>query len=227
LLTHSLNAFHELDQAEAAINEIKGMQRGRLRIGCSGNHLLTETVVAFHKLYPGIELSVTELATDDTMEGLLHNRLDLGVVFLTRNDDQLTCIPLFDEELQLAVSAEHEFAQNASVKLEELKEVKLLQLQPKFFVRQMFDDCCREAGFTLQPVLELSTLESLLQLAGENIGCAVLPKSYAAGIRGTNVRAIPIVSPVPRKPVGAVYRRETFISASIGTFIRELTSQFK
>lgn len=84
LLKHSRNIFHELEQAQAAFNEIQGMQRGRLRIGCSGNHLLTATIMAFHAEYPKIELAVTELATEETIEGLLNNQLDLGVVFAGR-----------------------------------------------------------------------------------------------------------------------------------------------
>src|SRR4051794_39819780 len=71
LLKHSVKVFHELDQAQMAINELRGLQRGRLRIGCSGNHLLTSTILSFHRLYPNIELSVTELATAETKAGLL------------------------------------------------------------------------------------------------------------------------------------------------------------
>src|SRR4051794_11976840 len=48
LRKHSRNIFHELEQAQMAMNELQGMQRGRLRIGCSGNHLLTATIMTFH-----------------------------------------------------------------------------------------------------------------------------------------------------------------------------------
>lgn len=62
LRNHALNAFQELDQARVAIGELRGMKRGRLRIGCAGNHLLLPAIAAFHRRYPEIEISVQELA---------------------------------------------------------------------------------------------------------------------------------------------------------------------
>src|SRR4051812_37770212 len=41
LLEHSERIFFELDQVDIKIKEIRGLQRGKLTIGCSGTHLLT------------------------------------------------------------------------------------------------------------------------------------------------------------------------------------------
>jgi DNA-binding transcriptional LysR family regulator len=230
LLKHGLKVFHELEQAKAAIDQLRGMQRGRLRIGCSGNHLLTSTIAAFHERYPGIELSVHELATEETQEGLLHNQLDIGVVFLTVKDDLLDSIPLYREELQLVVSSDHSLAMEGreEVPLSRLQLLPIVLLQTKFHVRRLFDRSCRESGFTVKPVLELSTLDSLLQAAVNRIGGAILPKSYVDSVLGrtNSVHRIRIVDPVPHESVGIVYRKETFMCASIDTFISQLANQY-
>ncbi|NOU96108.1 LysR family transcriptional regulator [Paenibacillus sp. LMG 31456] len=227
LLKHSRNAFHELDQAQAAINELSSMQRGRLRIGCSGNHLLTSAMISFHKQFPGVELSVTELATDETKEGLLTNQLDIGVVFLPFEDDLLESITLYNEELQLVVSDRSSLADAQCIEMKELQSYPILMLQKKFLVRQMMDNYCTEHGFLIKPILELSTLDSLLQMAKSNIGGAVLPRSYLINNGGPDIRPIPIIDPVPHKSVGIVYRKETYMCASIQTFIRELRNSFE
>lgn len=107
LKEHTLRIFHELEQAQTEINELKGMQRGKLRIGCSGNHLLTRTLLSFHMKVPGVSLSILELTTEETKQGLLANKLDLGIVFLPLNDDQIISKELYTEELSLAVGLEH------------------------------------------------------------------------------------------------------------------------
>jgi len=226
LLKHSLQAFHELEQAQTAINELRGMQRGGLRIGCSGNHLLTATIRTFHTLYPKIELSVTELATEETREGLLNNRLDIGVVFLPLQDELLKSIPLYDEQLQLVVSTEHELAAKDSLKLADLQQLATIQLQEKFYVRQLLDDYCKEAGFLLKPIIELSTLESLLQTASCCVGGAIVPKSYAESIDRVKFHVIAIIDPIPQRKVGIVYRKETFMCKTIETFIQQLSDHF-
>ncbi|MDQ0871857.1 LysR family cyn operon transcriptional activator [Paenibacillus sp. V4I3] len=223
---HSRNIFHELDQAQAAINEIQGMQRGRLRIGCSGNHLLTATIIAFHALYPKIELSVTELATEETKERLLSNQLDIGVVFLPDEDEQFHYIPLYNEQLRLVISDKHPLAQENTIRLTDLSQLPVAMLQKKFYVRQMMDDCCEQTGFEWKPAIELSTLESLLQMAKNNVGGAILPQSYVDSIRSSGIRSIPIIDPIPQKDVGIVYRKDMFLCKTMDMFMKQLMQQF-
>lgn len=226
LYKHCRNVFHELDQAQMAINEIRGMQRGSLRIGCSGNHLLTAAVLAFHERYPNIELSVTELATEETQDGLLSNRLDLGVVFLSTQDDQLDSIPLYHERLQLVVSAKHELAGKSSIELCELEAIPLGMLQKKFYVRQMIDRYSEEIGVPLRPIVEMSTLDSLLQMAKIGMGGAILPASYLTAVQSADIRTIPIINPTPQQEVGIVFRKDMYRCTTTDTFIQELLKHF-
>ncbi|WP_274653380.1 LysR family transcriptional regulator [Paenibacillus humicola] len=226
LRKHGLKVFGELAQAQAAINELRGMKRGRLRIGCSGNHLLLPAIRSFHALYPDVELSVTQLATERTIDLLLHHKIDLGIVFLPIEDEQLESFPLYREQLQLAVSREHELAGEPSVPLRRLQHVPVTLMQRNYYVRQMFDKCCEEAGFAVTPILELSTLDTMLQAAKFGIGAAVLPKSYVETVRDDDVRIIPIVEPVPEEPIGVVYPKGLFMCTSIDTFISLLRAEF-
>ncbi|MCY9661900.1 LysR substrate-binding domain-containing protein [Paenibacillus chondroitinus] len=226
LLKHSRNIFHELEQAQAAFNEIQGMQRGRLRIGCSGNHLLTATIMAFHAEYPKIELSVAELATEETIEGLLNNQLDLGVVFLPDEDEQLVRIPLYKEKLLLVVSKDHPLSDAEAIRLEDLVQLPVAMLPKKFYVRHMIEACCEQSDLLCKPVLELSTLESLLQMAKNHVCGAVLPGSYVEGIQSSEIRCIPIMDPVPQKDVGIVYRKDMFLCQTTKTFMKQVTQQF-
>jgi LysR family cyn operon transcriptional activator len=232
LRKHSRNIFHELEQAQTAMNELQGMQRGRLRIGCSGNHLLTATIMTFHAKYPKIELSVMELATEETKEKLLSNELDVGVVFLPEEDEQLRCVPLYQEKLQLVVSAQHAFAQEQvrEIRLAELTEIPIAMLQQKFYVRQMMDDCCAQIGLAWKPIVELSTLESLLQMAKNHVCGAILPQSYVEGMgnqmREQKLCAIPIIDPIPQKEVGIVYRKDMFLCKTMDTFVKQVIQEF-
>ncbi|UJF32951.1 LysR family transcriptional regulator [Paenibacillus hexagrammi] len=226
LYKHSQNVFHELEQAKAAINEIRGMQRGSLRIGCSGNHLLTAAMLAFHERYPNIELSVTELATEETQEGLLHNRLDLGVVFLPTQDELLDSIPLYNEQLELVVSATHKLAGVPSIELRDLADIPLGMLQKKFYVRQMIDHYSEEVGVPLRPIVEMSTLDSLLQMAKISMGGAILPRSYLMAVKSSDIKAIPIINPTPQQEVGIVFRKDMYRCTTTDTFIQELLKHF-
>lgn len=209
LRTHSLSIFHELNQAKTEISELKGLKRGHLRIGCSGIHLLTSTIISFHQQYPGIQLSVKELATEETTEGLLSNDLDLGVVFMPIQDEQLESTPLCHEQLVLVISSKHELTSRDSIRLDMLQHLPVILLPRKFLVRQIVDSACADIGITLTPLLELSTLESLWQMTAQQLGMTILPKSYALSITDPRIHYLHIVDPTPHQTVGVVHRKNT------------------
>lgn len=222
LKIHALRILHELEQAQTEINEIRGLQRGKLRIGCSGNHLLTTTIVSFHEKYPGIELTVVELATEETRQGLLNNKLDIGVVFLPLEDEQLTSQSLYMEELCLVVSNSHPLGGEQHIALSRLQGLPLVLFPDKFLVRQMIDGYCDQDGITLKPILELSTMDAMLQMVRLNIGGTILPRSFMQHVESDHFKIISIIEPVPHKEVGVVYRKETYMRSALDAFIGEL-----
>ncbi|MBU5672431.1 LysR family transcriptional regulator [Paenibacillus brevis] len=226
LMEHAQQVHHELTQARLKIGELSGLKRGRLRIGCSGNHLLTESLISFHQLHPDIELTVMELATDETHEGLLTNRLDLGVVFLPLEDEQLMSRPLFNEELVFIISKHHKLASIPQITLPELRDVPLILFQQKFLARQLLDQACRQAGIALRPVIELSTMDSQIRMAEQGIGATILPASYAAITRSTGLAIIPLAPSAPRKEVGLVYKKSTFLDPALNQFILHLEARY-
>src|SRR5699024_8655898 len=113
LLNHSRNIFSELEQFNISKSELHGLQKGQLKIGSLltvANYLLPPAVINYHKLYPGIELSILGLRTVDIYSGLLENELDLGIVSLPINDNRFAFKSLYTEELTLAVSVNHELS---------------------------------------------------------------------------------------------------------------------
>lgn len=226
LLEHARRVVYEVEQAKLEIGQISGVQRGQLRIGCSGNHLLESKLISFHRQHPGIELTVLELATEETRSGLLANQLDLGVVFLPLQDEQIVSRPLYDEELVLVVSNLHAYAELPEVTLEQVARLPLVLFPPKFYVRQLLDTACAEQGIEIRPVMELSTMESQVQMVLHHVGGTVLPSSYARTLTGTNRRGgiavVPLAEPVPRKNVGLVYRSSTYMDPTLQAFIRHL-----
>lgn len=227
LLHHSYNVFHELSQAKAAISELQGLQRGTLKIGALltvVNYLLPPTVAEYHRRYPNIELSVLGLRTGDIREGLLKNELDLGIVFLPMEHDDLESIPLYKENLALAAPADHALANEPFVTLDILKETPSILLPNTYFLRQTINEQCRLLGFTLQPVLEMTTMEAIINMVGQGVGVTILPKAYLDYIDNKLIRTIPIQNPVLTTQIGVVYRKNKFLCAASRVFMEQLIS---
>ncbi|MCR8842320.1 LysR substrate-binding domain-containing protein [Paenibacillus sp. SC116] len=225
LLHHSYNVFHELSQARAAISELQGLKRGTLKIGALltvVNYLLPPTVIGFHSSYPNVELSVLGMRTGDIFEAILQNELDLGIVFLPMEHDDLETIPLYKENLALAAPINHPIAQQPFVTLDILQETTSVLLPDTYFLRQLINEQCRSLDCTPKQVIEMTTMESIINMVSQGVGVTILPKGYLEYINNPHIRTIPLQDPMLTTEVGLVYRKNKYLCAASRVFMEQL-----
>lgn len=230
LLKHSYNIFHEISQAHEAISEIQGLERGTLKIGALFtvvNYLLPPTVIEFHNNYPNIELSILGLRTDDIYKKLLQNELDLGVVFLPMNRDDLEMAPLFKEKLALAAPLNYSLTKEDNITIDILQDVPAILLPETYFIRQLINKKCQSLGFNPKPVMEMTTMESIINMVTSGIGVTVLPQAYLEYINDGNIQIIPLKKPNSIAEIGVVYRKNKHLCSASQVFMNQLISTVK
>ncbi len=214
LLKYSLRVFDTLEQAETDISQLKGLERGHVKIAYLGSYLAMETVVAFHQRFPNIQISVEQLSTDLIRHKLLQNELDFGVVFLPLADRELESIPLYNETLAVIASRTHAMAQQRGITLEQLREVPLILMSKKYMIRQMFDQACQEKGYDFTPIIELNEMDDLREMVEKNVGVSVLPSLYVRSVSRRIIKAIPLADVPIKRTIGIVYRKGRFMSVA-------------
>lgn len=223
---HSLRIFHELNQSKNAIDELHGLDRGLLSVGCLytvERYIIAPAVINFHKDFPNVELSIKGLPTNQIREGLLMNNLDLGIMFLPPEDPELESIPLFMEELCLVVPEKSKYAlQIDGISMVQLETIPLILLPPNFFIRRLLNDYSESIGFSIKPFLEMTTIEVIINMVQQNLGCTILPRGFVNYIEKDGIVAIPITKPSPTRQVGIVYRREKYMCSATKKFIEEI-----
>lgn len=226
LLTHSEQIFHEMDQARSAIDDLNVLQRGKLTIGSlltCVHYLLPPVILEMKKMYPNIELSVLGLRMDDIQRKLLNNELDLGIAFLPVEEEEMDAIPLMTEELSLAVPLNHPFAMYGAVDMKKLDGQSAIQLADDYFLRKVIDDYCMELDIQLEPALEMTTLESIVQMVSEGLGITILPDAYIQYLDHENIAQVKLINPTPERDIGVIYRKDKFMCTTTKTFINQLT----
>jgi DNA-binding transcriptional LysR family regulator len=117
-----------LDMKRAAAQEIQdflGIKRGDIHIGGStipGEYILPKVVGLFRKKYPFISVMLTVADTKE-IEGLvLEGNLELGIIGSRSSQKNLVHHELWQDELVLALPAEHRWADKNEISIEELSE---------------------------------------------------------------------------------------------------------
>jgi DNA-binding transcriptional LysR family regulator len=225
LLNHSQSVFFEIEQAGLALQDLNELQRGKLTIGSlltCVSYLLPPAIIKFKQLYPNVKLSVHGLKTSDIKKGLLENELDLGITFLPVEEKEFDAMPLFTEELSLAVPSSHPLAHLKEVDMKTLEKVPTILLPESYYLRQLIDTYSRELGFTLNPALEMTTLESLIHMVSEGVGITILPEPYLDTLNNPYVVKVKLINPILQRKIGIIYRKNKFICATTQTFMGQI-----
>jgi len=105
---HAERALREVEQAEQVVHELLGAKRGRLIVGTLStvnSYLIAPLVSRFKLRFPDIHLQVHAQPSSEIVNGLLANRLDIGICLLPLTHAHVTTIPLFEERLALIAPA--------------------------------------------------------------------------------------------------------------------------
>lgn len=110
LLPHAQKVLRQIDDASLAIDEIKGLLKGEVRLGTPsmmGSYFFPEIVMAFKSVYPNLKMTVIEAGTQDIRKMLLHGDIDLGVIRNTDVPGDLEVDQIFRSEMVAVVSQNH------------------------------------------------------------------------------------------------------------------------
>src|SRR5688572_8248116 len=133
LIPHAIRVIAAMDDARHAIDELRGLERGSLRIGASttpGMYLIPRTIAQFKQRYPKIDVHLAVKDTRQIEEGVIRNEFDFGFVGGHLAGDEVEVLPWITDELRLIVPTGHRLAGKRTVKPQDLlKEQFILREQ--------------------------------------------------------------------------------------------------
>jgi DNA-binding transcriptional LysR family regulator len=183
LLPHARAALAAAERGRDTIASLRGLLSGRLRVGIAGpvDHRLAEALGDFHRAHPAVEIRVTSEQNAPLLEAVANGDIDAAVVGIGAQPlpPQVRAHVVATEPLVLAVRRGDPLSRRRSVTLAQLSERPMITLVRGSGLRAVLENACREAGIVPWITAEASDLGSLVELAAEGLGVAVLPCSAA------------------------------------------------
>lgn len=181
LLPHARAALAAAERGRDTIASLRGMLHGKLRVGIAGpvDHRLGKALGDFHRTHPAVEITVTHEHNAPLLEAVSNGHIDAAVVGVGAQPlpPQVRAHVVATEPLVLAVRRDDPLSRRRSVTLAQLRERPMITLIPGSGLRAVLENACREAGIVPRITAEAGDLGSLVELAAEGLGVAVLPSS--------------------------------------------------
>lgn len=210
-----------LRAAESMLEDLGQLRRGRIVLHASqtiGNHWLPEKLMAFHALYPAIEMSLRIGNSEDVSRALLAGEADLGFVEGNLDHPSLRLEKVGADALVIVVPRTHSLADQPDIPLSALaSETGFVMRERGSGTRSEFETALAAMGMDparLRVVLELSSNEALLSaLRGGHCAAAVSRLVARPLLETGELVALPF--PFPDRTFSALLHRERHISQAV------------
>ncbi len=177
LQEYATRAFQVLAEAREAIDGLKGLVRGHLRISAAstiGTYMLPEVLGEFKVRYPGIEISLSITNKEQVLQHVLAASSALGFVGPPVRFPELSTEEYLEDELMLIVSPHHRLAHHETVLARELAEDVFILREKGSGTREIMEEELRRVGVPLQHAMELGSTEAIKQAVAANLGVSIV-----------------------------------------------------
>lgn len=223
MLPFALRTLHEAESCAERIHDLQKLLTGSLDIGVthSFSPILTESVISFMKMYPGIKLNIIYKQMNELMELLTKREIDFVLAFKPiQSLPDVESHILFQNSLSAIVGNNHPLASKERVSITELEKYELVLPSKGLQARNAFDSIVTDYNnFKIR--IELNDVNTLLKLVRQTSLVTVLAEDSIYDVR--DVKAVPIDVP-DSQMTGCVHiLKDAYRKHSMQEFIRILT----
>ncbi len=154
-----------LEQVRSAIEDLKGLRRGRIRLIASqatAPAFLPAALASFRALHPLVDFQVQIADRRQAIESLRNYESDLALTFGLDADPDIEAIASFEQRLMLLMHRDHPLARTgAPVRLRQCVDYPIVLAAPDIGGRGLLDRFLARSSLRLAPVIESNSFEFL------------------------------------------------------------------
>jgi len=206
LRSHMTPALEQIDLGLQALRAPGAAITGSIRLGTTpsfNTRMVPQCVATLLNAYPGIEVSVEELAAGQILKRLRSGHLDIAVSYPPGDGSDLWFEPLYREELRLVVGIGHPLARRRRVRMVELHNVRMVLLPSQFLTRKLLDECFEQAGAKPLVVAQLNSVAPMIELIRQTDLAGIITETAVS--QSADLRVIPLEDPTPIRTPGMLW----------------------
>lgn len=179
LFATTKDIFNLVNEAKIKIDELKGIRGGKLTMGASvtiGIYILPEILGKFRHKYPDIEIALDISLSQEIVEKVLVNTIDIGFIGAIVNDDRLIIKQFLTDELVVIVSPRHKWADRESIQPNELVNQTFIISRQGSGTRTIVEERLKQIGVILKKTMEFGNTEAIKKAVEADLGISIISK---------------------------------------------------
>lgn len=224
-------AFYALQTGESRIKKINELGIGHLHIGVSTTlckYMLLPYLQEFVKLHPHIRITIECQSTNHTLQLLKENKIDVGLI---GEPERLHHIH-FDNlgEIEDIFVSTKTYLENLSMRTGRKNDIfhtaTLMLLDKENMTRQYIDDYLAVHHIETNNILEVSTMDLLIEFAKIGLGVACVIRQFVEKeLQEGALVEIPLPFPIHKRNIGFAYLDNLQQTTAVRDFINFYNSK--
>ena len=233
LFQHTRDAFETLEEGEEILARHHALGVDQLRIGVSTTlckYILLPHLQRFIKAYPHVKISISCQSTYQTLTLLEENKIDIGLVGEPAIQKGFYFHPLQKiQDIFVTTTAYLEHLELRSGNDDLFQTATFMMLDEENITRQYINRVFLEHGVEFSNILEVSTMDLLIEFAKIDLGIACVIKNFVRDELAEG-RLVQLKMPVsiPARKIGFAYAKSGAIPPTVRkllSFLQELEVQ--
>lgn len=201
---------------DQTINQIQHPQtvHGKLRIGTlqtAASTFLPQVLSSYHADNSNVELTIQTGTTLASAQSVLDYELDGAIIGGRTSEDELTSIPLMNEELCLIT---------ASSKINDLQASPLLVFPVGCAYRKTLESWLDSQKIIIHHPIEFNYLNAIIASVSAGLGISLLPKRVVQPFVDSGaITTVALPNAFATLPISFIYRKDYVIGQALERFI--------
>jgi LysR family transcriptional regulator, hydrogen peroxide-inducible genes activator len=214
IIEQSRIILKETEKVNDIVKDHKNLISGELKIGIIPTlapYLLPLFIGNYKRKYPNILITVQELTTENIVDHLKRDLLDVGVLVTPLKEDRINERPIFYEEMMLYSHEKHPLHNKEKIKVKDIATPEIWLLSDGHCFRHQVVNLCSFKGASNEELpfhFEAGSLETLMNIIDKEGGITLIPELASVDMaesRRKHVRSFSDVTPL--REVSLVYSR--------------------
>lgn len=234
IIEQAENILAEVEKLKELHRNLLGDVSGELRMGIIPTispYLLPLFVSGFTEKYPAIKLKMEEMITEDVIEAIKSDELDIGIVATPLNEKGIFEIPVFSEVMLVYASPKSPIYNSKELSPEELDMAEIWLLNEGHCFRSQILNVCKlyeekneDPSFTF----ESGSIDTLIRMVDVHGGFTLVPELILPYLRKDQLKNIrKFKEPMPARQVSIITRRLSLKEKQIDVLKEEIAKGVK
>ncbi|MGY9006416.1 MAG: LysR family transcriptional regulator [Alphaproteobacteria bacterium] len=178
LREHAAIILRQIERASQSVSDLSGPPHGKIAVGLTATLnliLATQLVERCSRDYPEISLAIVDGMSEDLMEWVENDRLDVAFSYNPSAVQELVFEPLLSEDLCLIGHGGSDISSKKTVRFSKIKSLPMVLPSASSGLRALVNEAANAQGIEYNVVFEIDSVSAIKEIVAKDIGYTILP----------------------------------------------------